>query len=225
MCSRTQGISSSQPRLAVHRGFRRVFDKLCAVASLITLPPAFCVIALAIKLDDGGPIFFTQQRVGKRLQLFRLLKFRTMIAGAERNGLLAASNYQRITRVGHFLRRHKLDELPQLINVLRGEMQLVGPRPEVSRYVEMFRPQFEKLLQEPPGLTDPASLTYIDESTHFSSAEFEKQYVSEILPDKLRLSLEYQRRRTLLSDIRIIFQTLLALFSRRHAPSFHHSYN
>jgi lipopolysaccharide/colanic/teichoic acid biosynthesis glycosyltransferase len=132
-----------------------------------------------------------------------------MTIGADHAGLLTALADTRVTRCGHFLRRYKLDELPQLWNVLKGEMQLVGPRPEVEQYVSQFRGQYSVLLSEPPGITDPASLAYRREEQIFVIGQMECQYVSQILPDKLRLSLEYQKRRCLSSDIRILLQTVV----------------
>ena len=198
----------------------RAFSVVCAGFGLLLFPGVFCAIALAIKLAGSGPILYRQERMGKGLLRFRLLKFRTMIAGANRSSLLTTYEDQRLTRIGRFLRAYKLDELPQLINVLKGDMQLVGPRPEVQRYVEMFPAEYAVLLQQLPGLTDPASLAYFDENSKFSNTgDIERQYISEILPHKLKLSLEYQQRRTFLSDIRVIFQTLARVFSRARATA------
>jgi lipopolysaccharide/colanic/teichoic acid biosynthesis glycosyltransferase len=184
--------------------------------ALLFFPGIFCLVALAITVADGRPALYRQQRMGRDFRTFGLLKLRTMRVGADRSNLLTLADDERITRMGRFLRKYKLDELPQLINVLKGEMQLVGPRPEVQRYVEMFPAEYAVLLQEPPGLTDPASLAYIDESSHFSGTEdIERKYVTEILPHKLKLSLEYQQRRTFFSDIGVILQTLARLFSFR----------
>jgi lipopolysaccharide/colanic/teichoic acid biosynthesis glycosyltransferase len=181
------------------------------VAGLLLLSPLFLVIAVVIKLDDGGPVFYLQPRVGMSFRVFLLCKFRSMVAGADRKGLLTAPNDDRLTRTGRFLRRHKLDELPQLINVLKGDMQLVGPRPEVERYVELFRPQYEQLLQDRPGITDPASVAYRREEELLVAGRIEEQYVSQILPDKLRLSLDYQRRRNFASDVALLLKTTLNL--------------
>ena len=181
------------------------------MAGLLLLSPLFLVIAVVIKLDDGGPVFYLQPRVGMSFRVFLLCKFRSMVAGADRKGLLTAPNDDRLTRTGRFLRRHKLDELPQLINVLKGDMQLVGPRPEVERYVELFRPQYEQLLQDRPGITDPASVAYRREEELLVAGRIEEQYVSQILPDKLRLSLDYQRRRNFASDVALLLKTTLNL--------------
>lgn len=193
------------------RPLSRSFDVFCAALGLLLLSPLLLLIALVIKVGDGGPVFYRQQRMGKNFRSFKLLKFRTMLVGADRNGLLTAPGDPRITRVGSLLRKCKLDELPQLFNVLTGEMQLVGARPEVAKYVEMMRPQYELILREPPGVTDPASIAFRHEERFLSSSQIEQQYLSEILPKKIRLSLEYQARRTFFSDVRILFQTVLGL--------------
>lgn len=187
----------------------RTFDLVCSAAGLLFLSPLSCAIALAIKLHDGGPIFFTQIRVGRYFRPFRIFKFRTMIAGAERNGRLTACNDSRVTSVGRFLRRHKLDELPQLLNVFKGEMQLVGARPELQRYVEMFQAEYAEILQEAPGITDPASLAYRNEDALLPQSMTEAEYVSRVLPHKIKLSMDYQRRRSFLSDLGILLKTVV----------------
>ena len=191
--------------------FCRAFNFVSAAAGLVILTPVLLVIAIAIKCDDGGPVLYLQKRIGRNFQPFRLIKFRTMTVGADQSGLLTAPADQRVTRCGRWIRRSKLDELPQLCNVLRGEMQLVGPRPEVERYVEQFREQYSMLLTDPPGITDPASLAFRREDLLFVSSEMERQYVSEILPRKLSLSLEYRRRRRFASDLGILMKTILGL--------------
>ena len=188
----------------------RIFNVVCCASGLLALSPLFALIAIAIKCDDGGPVFYLQRRVGMKFKPFRLIKFRTMTVGADQAGLLTAPSDQRVTRCGRLLRRYKLDELPQLWNVIQGDMQLVGPRPEVEAYVCQFRDEYSVLLSEPPGITDPASLLYRREEEIFVSGQMERQYVSQILPDKLRLSLEYQHRRCLSSDCRILLETILS---------------
>jgi len=190
---------------------QRPFNVLCAWVGVLVLSPLFAAIALAIKCEDGGPVFYTQRRVGQGFRVFRLLKFRSMIENADRSGLLTAPRDSRLTRLGRFLRKYKLDELPQLWNVIEGDMQLVGSRPEVECYVEMFREQYALLLKEAPGITDPASIAYRREDQMFTFEGREEQYVSKILPDKLRLSLEYQLHRTFLSDIRILLATVFRM--------------
>ena len=189
----------------------RVFDIACAGIGLILLSPMFVVIAALIMLDDGGPILYRQPRIGRRFQPFQVFKFRSMTRGADRKGLLTACGDARVTRVGRRLRPYKLDELPQLINVLKGEMQLVGSRPEVECYVERFHAQYAVLLQERPGITDPATLAYRHEDQILSGDGIEEQYLASVLPEKVRLSLEYQQRRTFRSDILVLLQTVLGL--------------
>lgn len=192
-------------------GIHRVFDILCAAIGLLLLSPLFLAIAVAIKLDDRGSVVYQQIRVGKGFRHFKVYKFRSMVAGADRNGLLTAPADSRLTRVGCLLRQYKLDELPQLLNVLKGDMQFVGARPEVERYVQMFPTEYAVILKERPGITDPASLAYRREDQIFSASRMEQQYVEEILPAKLTLSLDYQKQRNLWSDFRILFQTVFGL--------------
>jgi len=193
--------------------FHRAFDVTCAVAGLFFLSPLFCAIAVAIKFDDGGPVFYVQDRVGKSFRLFRICKFRSMVTGADRNGLLTAPEDPRLTRMGRVLRRYKLDELPQLFNVVRGDMRLVGARPEVERYVQMFRRQYAVILQDRPGITDPSTLAYRREDEILTAGRIEQQYVEEILPAKLRLSMDYQQRRSFLSDVGILLKTAFTLIA------------
>lgn len=193
--------------------FCRAFNFVCAASGLVVLTPLLVVISIAIKCNDGGPVFYVQTRIGRNFEPFRLIKFRTMAIGADLAGLLTAPADRRVTRCGRFLRRTKLDELPQLWNVLKGEMQLVGVRPEVECYVAQFREQYTALLSDPPGITDPASLAFRREEQLFLAAEMERQYVSEILPEKLRLSLAYQSHRGFVSDLRVLMKTLLGLAS------------
>jgi lipopolysaccharide/colanic/teichoic acid biosynthesis glycosyltransferase len=191
----------------------RTFDVVCTLTGLLILSPLLCAIALAIKLDDGGPVFYSQVRVGKSFRLFRVHKFRSMVPGADRDGLLTAPRDSRLTRVGRWLRKYKFDELPQLFNILKGDMQLVGARPEVERYVQMFRPQYAVILQERPGITDPATLAYRREEAIFATNRMEQQYVEEILPAKLELSLAYRKERSFLSDLRILLQTAFGVIA------------
>lgn len=188
--------------------WNRAFDVFCAALGLLLLSPLLAVIAVAIKLDDGGPVFYCQDRAGKHFRLFRVWKFRSMIAGADREGLLTAPGDSRLTRVGRWLRRYKLDELPQLFNVLTGDMQLVGARPEVERYTQMFQAEYALILQDRPGITDPATLAYRHEEQMFAASRMERQYVNEILPAKLKLSLDYQARRSFWSDLKLLLRTL-----------------
>lgn len=196
---------------AATSALRRAFDILSAGVGLILLSPLLAIVALAIKVDDRGPVFYRQARIGRNFRPFRLWKFRSMVTGADRNGLITAPGDSRLTRVGRQLRHYKLDELPQLFNVLMGDMQFVGPRPEVQPYVEMFHAQYAVLLQDRPGITDPASLAYRHEDQMLAADRLEQQYVEEILPAKLQLALAYQKRRTLWSDACILLRTVLGL--------------
>ena len=188
---------------------KRLFDVLAAVAGLLVLSPLFALVALAIKLTSSGPVFYRQERVGRDFRPFRIYKFRTMVVDAPKlGGQITAGRDPRITSIGHLLRKTKLDELPQLLNVLSGEMSLVGPRPEVPKYVEMFRPQFAEVLSVRPGITDLASVKYRDENEILGQADDpEAAYVNQVLPDKLALATEYVRRASFWFDVRLIFAT------------------
>jgi lipopolysaccharide/colanic/teichoic acid biosynthesis glycosyltransferase len=196
---------------------KRVFDIGVAGVGLILLAPLFLLLALLIKIDSPGPVFFRQERIGRGLRPFFIYKFRTMVADApRRGGPITVGADPRITRVGRILRATKLDELPQLLNVLKGEMSLVGPRPEVRRYVELFRQDYEEILSVRPGITDLASLRYRYEAELLAAAtDPEEEYVSRVLPEKIRLAKEYTRRSSLLFDVTLIWKTLVRLFHRR----------
>jgi len=191
----------------------RLVDSIASLTGLILLGPLFLVIAAAIKLDSPGPIFYRAQRVGRDGQRFRLFKFRTMVSGADRQGPgITTAGDRRVTRAGRLLRRHKIDELPQLINVLKGEMSLVGPRPEDPRYVALYTPEQRGVLAVRPGITSPASVRYRHEERQLSGSDCEQVYVREVMPEKLELELEYLSRRTFWSDLGVLVRTLLALF-------------
>jgi dTDP-4-amino-4,6-dideoxygalactose transaminase/lipopolysaccharide/colanic/teichoic acid biosynthesis glycosyltransferase len=192
---------------------RRAFDVTCAAAGLLLLAPLLAMVAIAIKWEDGGPALYVQTRVGKGFKKFRLFKFRSMAANSPASMPLAGPDDPRITRVGHFLRQRKLDELPQLINVLMGDMQLVGVRPQLERYVQVFPDEYRDLLEDRPGITDLASLKFRNEEQMFHAGSVDEQYVTQILPEKLRLSLKYRRARTFLSDLEILFRTVLGFKS------------
>jgi lipopolysaccharide/colanic/teichoic acid biosynthesis glycosyltransferase len=196
--------------------WKRLLDIVVSSLGLLLLWPVFTIAALLIKLDSKGPVFFRQERVGYGLKSFAIYKFRTMVADAtKRGGELTAGRDSRITRVGHVLRKTKIDELPQLINVLRGEMSLVGPRPEVSRYVNLFRQDYEEILRVQPGITDLASLKYRDESAILMLApDPEREYITRVLPDKIALAKEYVRRSSLFFDLWLIFRTLCKVVVR-----------
>jgi lipopolysaccharide/colanic/teichoic acid biosynthesis glycosyltransferase len=198
------------------RGTKRLFDLCWTIPGLLVLWPAFLVIAVLIKLDDGGAVFFRQLRVGRYGRTFRVWKFRTMIARAEQcGGPLTVGDDPRLTRVGRWLRHSKLDELPQLFNVLAGQMSLVGPRPEVPHYVALYTPDQRRVLDLVPGITDPASIVYRDESALLGQApDWERQYVEVIMPEKIRLNLAYAARATQWKDFLVVVVTVLSLVSR-----------
>jgi lipopolysaccharide/colanic/teichoic acid biosynthesis glycosyltransferase len=195
---------------------KRAFDFCIALAGLVLLAPLLLLVALLVKLTSRGPALFRQERLGRDFRAFRINKFRTMVADApERGAAITAGRDPRITRVGHLLRATKVDELPQLLNVLAGEMSFVGPRPEVPRYVEHFRQDYEVVLSVRPGITDLASLKYRDEAEILGAAtDPEAVYVEKILPDKIALAKEYIARQSLTFDLWIIAQTLLAIVRR-----------
>jgi lipopolysaccharide/colanic/teichoic acid biosynthesis glycosyltransferase len=196
---------------------KRVFDLLLALVALVLAAPLMLLVAAAIRLDSPGPVFFRQQRVGQGGRLFRIHKFRTMVADApDRGPAITVGDDERITRVGRFLRRSKLDELPQLIDVLRGDMSVVGPRPEVPRYVAHYPPALrDRVLALRPGITDPVSLAFADESALLArAADPEREYVDVILPRKLDAAAAYAARATLATDLGVILRTL-GLLARR----------
>ncbi|WP_426177513.1 sugar transferase [Massilia sp. TWR1-2-2] len=192
---------------------KRLFDIAASLAGLIVLAPLFVLAALWIRLDSPGPVFFRQQRVGRHGELFSIYKFRTMAATPDTSAQLTIGQDRRITGAGAFLRKHKLDELPQLINVLHGTMSLVGPRPEVPRYVACYPPAVRAIvLSVAPGITDWASILYREESDILGRAvDPERAYVDTILPTKLDYYVRYVRERSFWTDVRIIASTLTAL--------------
>ena len=197
---------------------KRFLDIVLSSTGLLILLPFLPFVALLIKINSKGPVFFRQERVGKDFRRFMIYKFRTMIINAHKKGaLITAGGDKRVTRVGGFLRKYKIDELPQLFNVLRGDMSFVGPRPEVDEYVQMFETQYKKLLTVRPGITDPAALKYANEESILGmSTAFEEAYTGTILPEKIRLSAHYVDNRTLLTDLKLILMTLLKTFSIRY---------
>ncbi|MBO6702600.1 MAG: sugar transferase [Pseudomonadales bacterium] len=189
---------------------KRISEIFLSSIALIALLPFFVCIAIAIKLDTSGPVFFKQVRVGLNREYFSIFKFRTMIQDADKQGLLISRSLDsRITKIGGFLRRYKLDELPQLINILLGQMSFVGPRPEVPKYVEMLPELFDITLSVKPGLTDYASVEFIQEASMLeTSLDAERTYIDEILPCKLRLSESYVRDQCFFVDLKVIAKTL-----------------
>ena len=194
---------------------KRLFDLLFSFLGLVVLSPLFLIVSLFIISDSTGGIFYYQRRVGKNNKDFSLIKFRTMMPGADNKGLLTIGEQDhRITKTGRWLRKYKLDELPQLINILKGEMSFVGPRPEVRKYVDLYSPEQTIVLSVRPGLTDYASLEYINENQILSTfSDPEKAYVEIIMPAKLLLNLKYIREQGLFTDVEIIFKTLRKITS------------
>jgi lipopolysaccharide/colanic/teichoic acid biosynthesis glycosyltransferase len=193
----------------------RLLDIVTSIIGLILLSSLFLFVGLLIKLDSPGPVFYRALRVGKDNQPFRLYKFRSMVSDADRRGPgITTTGDSRVTSVGRALRRYKIDEFPQLINVLKGEMSLVGPRPEDPRYVKHYTPEQRKVLSLRPGITSPASLHYRDEETLLGGQDWEKVYLEQVLPHKLAIELDYLNRRTLWTDLDIILQTLWAVVAR-----------
>ncbi len=200
---------------------KRLLDLAIVIPSLILLSPLFVVIAVCVKLSSPGPILFRQRRVGWRGEIFEICKFRTMVAeGNSRGPQVTASNDPRITRLGRLLRRSKLDELPQLINVLSGKMSVVGPRPQVPRFVRHYPDHIQEIVfSVRPGITDPAAIAYRNEEELLAGADNpERCYIDRILPHKLTLYVQYIRRRSLATDLWIILQTVGCLL-----PSHDHS--
>jgi len=189
---------------------KRTFDFLASSLGLCLLSPLFLLVAIAIRLESPGPVFFRQDRVGKDGKNFLICKFRSMVANASGIGpLITTAGDARITRVGRFLRRTKLDELPQLLNVWRGEMSLVGPRPEVPTYVALYNERQREVLSVRPGITDPASIAYADEEEILGEAsDPARVYVEEVLPRKLELNLRYIEKMSLPYDAWVIWKTI-----------------
>jgi len=191
---------------------KRLFDIVCSFIGIVILVviPVFIVIPILIVLDSRGGIFYRQIRVGKNNQDFFLLKFRTMQTGADKKGLLTVgSKDSRVTRIGYYLRKYKLDELPQLFNVLFGSMSLVGPRPEVRKYVDLYNAEQQQVLTVKPGITDYASIEYANENEILAKAENPEQtYINQIMPHKLLLNLKYIHEQGFVTDVKIIFRTI-----------------
>ncbi|MDA3912013.1 MAG: sugar transferase [Bacteroidales bacterium] len=193
---------------------KRIFDIIVSFIGLLILLPFLLILALAIILDSKGGVFYRQLRVGKNGKPFRIFKFRSMRSGSDKKGLLTVGNADmRITKVGKFIRKYKLDEFAQLINVLTGDMSLVGPRPEVPKYVDMYTTEQKEVLKVKPGITDYASIEYSDENELLAKSENpEKTYIEEIMPAKLALNKKYIENISLKTDIQIIWMTFRKVF-------------
>ena len=194
---------------------KRCFDIIFSIIGLALLSPILLVIGLIIRLDSKGPVIYKQDRVGKRGADFKIFKFRTMRLNADKQGLLTVGDRDpRITKFGYFLRKYKLDEFPQLFNVLMGSMSFVGPRPEVRKYVNYYTKSDQEILQLKPGITDYASIHFRNEAELLKSAsDSEKTYLNEIMPEKIRLNKIYLREHSIIIDFKIIFKTLLSIIS------------
>lgn len=194
---------------------KRLFDLVVSVSALIILSPFFVIIAFLIVLDSKGGVFYKQKRIGKNARPFLLYKFRSMKLGSDKKGLITVGNNDsRITKLGQFLRNYKLDELPQIFNIIFNDMSFVGPRPEVGKYVKLYTAEQMRVLSVKPGLTDLASLEFINENELLGRAEKpEDYYVKVIMPAKLRLNLEYIEKQSFLFDLKIIGKTLLKILS------------
>jgi lipopolysaccharide/colanic/teichoic acid biosynthesis glycosyltransferase len=198
---------------------KRAFDVTFALAGLLIAAPVMLVAAVAIKLEDRGPIFFRQERIGRSGRTFRIWKLRTMRAG-DASRLITTATDSRITRTGNILRSTKVDELPQLFNVLAGDMSIVGPRPEVPRYVDQYNEQQRAILRVRPGVTDPASLAYSNEAELLNGHNPEATYFNEIMPDKIRRSLDYAQKASFKTDALVIWRTISAVWLPRGSSTF-----
>ncbi|MCS6827020.1 MAG: sugar transferase [Caldilinea sp.] len=210
MMSSRQSAPSS-PNIVDDR-LQRLFDLLVAGIGLVALSPLFLLISICVKLDSPGPAFYRATRVGRSGKLFRLFKFRTMVVNADRSGPgITVAGDARVTRVGRWLRRTKIDELPQLINVLRGEMSLVGPRPEDPRYVALYTTEQRQILAYRPGITSAASLAFRHEETLLNGPDWDVIYREKIMPTKLAIDLAYMAQRSLYTDLQLILRTIVSM--------------
>lgn len=194
---------------------KRLFDIFFSLVGLIILFPFLLIIAILIKIDSKGPVFFRQNRVGQFNKDFKIFKFRTMHVDADKLGLLTVGDKDpRVTKVGYFLRKFKLDEFPQLINVFIGNMSFVGPRPEVRKYVDHYSESDKEILNMKPGITDYASIEYRNEVELIKQAKDpERAYIEEIMPEKIKLNKKYMNKNSIITDFKIILKTLVAIIS------------
>lgn len=193
---------------------KRLFDIIASGLGLLILSPLFLVVAIWVKLDSPGPVFYKQVRVGRNNKDFYLYKFRSMRVGSDKKGLITVGGRDpRVTRSGYYIRKYKLDEFPQLINVLKGDMSLVGPRPEVRKYVDLYTSEQLHVLDVRPGITDLASIRYRNENELLANASDPEQYYRDVvMQDKLSINLEYVRNHSFWRDIHLIFNTFFAIF-------------
>jgi lipopolysaccharide/colanic/teichoic acid biosynthesis glycosyltransferase len=205
---------------------KRLFDILFSFIGILLLQPFFIAVAILIKVDSKGPVFFRQERIGRNFKRFIIYKFRTMVVDAEKKGLgITSGGDNRITRIGRMLRKFKIDELPQLYNVLKGDMSLVGPRPEVIKYVEWYKDDYERILSIRPGITDVSSMTFRNEESILQGVDNpESYYVHVLLPEKMRLGREYIQNVSFFYDVKLILKTLYKVvfpsaYSQKQTPS------
>ena len=196
---------------------KRLFDILASGCGLLVLSPIFIIVAIWIKLDSPGPVFYRQTRVGRHNKDFRIFKFRSMRVGSDKGSLVTIGGRDpRVTRSGYFIRKFKIDELPQLINVFTGDMSLVGPRPEVRHYVNYWTPEQLRVLDVRPGITDPASIRFRNENEMLEKAQDpERYYIDVIMQEKIKLYLEYVEKSSFWYDIKLIFQTFKVIITER----------
>lgn len=195
---------------------KRLFDIFASGLGLLCLSPLFAILAIWIKADSRGPVFYRQVRVGRGNRDFRIFKFRSMRPDSDKGRLITVGGHDpRVTRSGYYIRKYKLDELPQLINVFIGDMSLVGPRPEVRRYVDMYSPEQMRVLDVRPGITSLASIRYRNENEILAaSADPDRTYIEKVMPDKLAIDLEYVAGASLINDIRLIFSTFREIITK-----------
>lgn len=196
---------------------KRLFDLIASGLGLICLSPVFLIVAIWIKCDSKGPVFYRQVRVGRYNRDFRIFKFRSMRVGSDKGSLVTIGGRDpRVTRSGYFIRKFKIDELPQLINVFIGDMSLVGPRPEVRHYVNFWTPEQMHVLDVRPGITDPASIKFRNENELLEQAEDpEKYYIEVVMQEKLQLYLDYVQQASFYYDLKLIFQTFRVIIQER----------
>jgi lipopolysaccharide/colanic/teichoic acid biosynthesis glycosyltransferase len=196
---------------------KRGFEIAASLVAILLLSPILLLVGAAVKLTSRGPVLFCQERIGRRFRPFRIYKFRTMVQDAPmRGGTITVGDDPRITRVGRLLRKTKIDELPQLVNVLKGDMSLVGPRPETPKYVQQFREDYEEILQVRPGITDLASIEYRHEAAVLGQAlDGERAYIESVLPEKIRLAKEYIRHASFWFDVKLLCRTVASLIGDR----------
>jgi len=199
-----------------YNSLKRVFDFISSLSALVFLSPFLLIVSILIKLDSKGPIFFRQKRIGKDGRIFRIYKFRTMVQNAEKIGdKITKGNDPRITKIGKILRRYEIDEIPTLINVLKGEMSIVGPRPEIPKFLQYYSGKYRKILSVRPGMTDLGTLKFRDEAKYLKNGNAEETYIKRILPKKLNLYLEYVNNMGFIYDLKIIFKTFSLIFRQK----------